>query len=106
MQLTLLHGYPDMIGRRFDWCGYGNGPASYVAAGDPLDPLPTGFSNHIDNINPAMTVSGNYIVYGKPSAGGPRADWVLIWTQAGTPVVAGTDLSQEVVQLSGLGGKY
>jgi hypothetical protein len=29
MQLTLLHGYPDLIGKRFAFVGYGTGPASY-----------------------------------------------------------------------------
>lgn len=106
MQLTLLNGYPDRVGRRLIFCGWGNGPLSYEDTGDPIQ-LP-GYANHIDIIFPAVSVSGNYQVVGQPSVQGPRAAWVLIWKNAadGSAVSAGEDLSQETVQIGGFGGVY
>lgn len=83
MQLTLLHGYPDLIGKRSAWCGYGNGPKSYVPlTGDPL--VVPQFQYYIDNVNGSvMSVSGNYQIIAKPSGVGPRQTWAAIWRYSG-----------------------
>src|SRR5438552_3159133 len=59
MQLTLLNGYPDYIGKRFAFCGSGTGPKSYVqkaSGGDPIS-VPR-FQNYVDVIFPALSLSG------------------------------------------------
>jgi hypothetical protein len=87
MYLTLLPGYPDLIGRRFAWVGYGNGPTSYVATGDPVS-LPTAHT-FIDSIfGEFLTVSGTYVVIPLISAVGPRPTWNLIWKYATAGSVA------------------
>src|SRR5271170_1598144 len=108
MQLTLLHGYPDLIGKREAWCGYGSGPASYVqvttlGGGDPLS-VPV-FQEYIDIAFPAMTKSGTYIVYPVPVTTGIRPTWRLKWITAssGAEVAAATNLSTESVQIAGFG---
>jgi hypothetical protein len=87
MYLTLLHGYPDFIGLRFAWTGYGNGPASYATAGDPVA-LPTPLT-YIDSIfGQALTVSGTYNVIPLISSVGARPTWKLIWKYATAGSVA------------------
>lgn len=78
MQLTLFQGYPDRVGRRFIWAGYGTGPLSYAATGDSLV-LPL-FNNYIDVAFAALTDSGAYWVTPLPSGLGPRASWVLLYS--------------------------
>lgn len=109
MQLTLLHGYPDLVGKRAIWCGYGSGPASYlggVSAGDTITGLP--FQFYIDSIFPAVSVSGTYLVVAQRSVEGARATFKLRWfTMVGmTEVTNATDLSAQKVNLSGFGGSY
>jgi hypothetical protein len=93
MQITLNPGYPDLIGRRFAWAGYGNGPSSYVVGGDQLF-LP-GYNNYIDAVfGPVYSVSGNYLVTPIPSNVGSRKTWYLKWypaaqTDAGVPLSLG-----------------
>jgi hypothetical protein len=91
MNLTLLKGYPDFIGKRQAWAGYGNGPSSYVAGGDPIV-LPQ-YGGYIDAVfGPVYSVSGNYLVTPIPSGAGPRQTWKLKWSPAqlaGTPLVLG-----------------
>src|SRR5712664_996001 len=79
MQITFLKGYPDYVGKRFIWCGYGNGPASYVVGGDPL--YFSRFNNYIDIVESSgvQTISGNFTVAAVPSAVGARAAWKLKW---------------------------
>jgi len=107
MQVTLLHGYPDYIGRRFAFVGYGNGPASYVTGGDPV--ALSRYDNYIDDIaGDGLTASGNYIARAI-SAAGPRATFKLKWYPIATPgteVSPGTNLSAEVLTISGFGGVY
>jgi hypothetical protein len=110
MQLTFLQGYPDYVGKRFNFAGYGNGPASYVATGDPIA-LPR-FNNYIDVVFPALSVSGAYRVEALPSGYGPRQTWSLLWSgvlgtvasvaqnAAGTGMTAGT----YIVNATGGGG--
>jgi hypothetical protein len=87
MQLTLLHGYPDFVGLRCTWCGYGSGPSSLLSTGDPIS-LPR-YNYYIDAIGGNFrSVSGTYDVIGQPAAVGPRASWSLIWRFATTGSVA------------------
>jgi hypothetical protein len=109
MKLTLLHGYPDYIGKRMAICGYGTGPTSYVqlaSGGDVV--LAPRYQNYFDVLFPAMSKSGTYIVYPFPTAVGARATWALKWVTAstGAEVSAAVDLSAEQVQLGGFGGVY
>ncbi len=106
MQLTMLAGYPDRVGKRFVWAGFGVGPTSYATGGDTVA-LP-GFQNYIDAMFGDLTVSGTYYVRSIPSVAGPRATWKVKWfiTSSGAEVTAGTNLSAETVMLSGLGGVY
>ncbi len=106
MNLILNSGYPDRIGKRFAFAGYGVGPTSYnTTTKDPIA-LP-GYQNYIDSLNIGYTVSGTYRVVPKPSTIGARATWVLVWyTQAGVEVTNATNLSAEKVILSGFGGVY
>ena len=111
MQLTLLHGYPDNIGRRLTFVGYGNGPKSYVqvatAGGGDKVTVPR-FQFYIDAIGGGLTVSKTYYVQPYPSGVGPRQTWALKWVVTATNAEAGAgiDLSAEQVQLAGLGGQY
>lgn len=107
MQVTLLHGYPDYIGKRFAWAGYGNGPKSYVTGGDPVT-LP-GFQNYIDIVFASgFSLSKLYNVDPVNSANGQRATWKMIWVvfSTGLEVANGVDLSAETVQIGGFGGTY
>lgn len=107
MQLTLLKGYPDLIGKRFAWVGYGSGPASYSqTTADPLA-LPQ-YQTYIDSCFEGTSISGTYIVRAIPSALGARATWKLRWyvVSTGAEVGNGVSLAAESVQLSGFGGRY
>jgi hypothetical protein len=107
MQLTMLTGYPDNVGRRHIWAGYGNGPANYQqAAKDPL--AQPRFQFYFDTVFPAVTTSGTYIVYGIASGVGARLEWTLKWVVAatGAEVANGTNLSAQHVQLGGFGGQF
>jgi hypothetical protein len=90
MQLTFFHGYPDYVGKRFIFAGYGYGPASYVSTGDPIV-LPR-YDNYIDVVFEAVTADGLYTVNAIPSGLGPRATWNLLWT-ANAGVVASVAIS-------------
>lgn len=109
MQLTLLNGYPDLVGKRAIWSGYGTGPTSYTGGttgGDTITGLP--FQFYIDAIFCAVAVSGTYVVLGQRSKTGHRATFKLRWfTLVGmTEVTNATDLSAEKINLSGFGGSY
>lgn len=81
MNLTLLKGYPDFVGKRATFAGYGNGPSSYVTGGDPLV-LPL-YNYYTDAVfSPVYSVSGNYQVMPIPAAVGPRQAWKLKWMPA------------------------
>ena len=107
MQLKMLDGYPDLVGRRSIFCGYGNGPKPYVTGGDPLT---TGqFNYYIDSVDSSdLTVSGTYYCLPIQSKVGPRPTWKLKWIVAATNVEAanGLDLSAEQIQVSGKGGIF
>jgi hypothetical protein len=119
MQLTLLKGYPDFVGKRATFVGYGNGPASYTqftaatapaagAGGDPLTfPLPNYYIDSVDS-NGQTTVSGTYYIRAVSSGVGPRQRWTLIWIVAATNAQAGAaaNLSAEQIQIGGKCGQY
>jgi hypothetical protein len=103
MLLTLLHGYPDLIGRKFAWVGYGNGPTSYVTTGDPVSlPLPY---TYIDAIfGGTITVSGTYYVTPSISQIVTRPAWKLIWNYATAGSVA--SVAQNVAGTGMTAGTY
>lgn len=89
MRLTLLQGYPDLIGRRQAFTGYGNGPVSYVSGGDPI--ILPGYETYIDEVfGPVFSASGNYLGYPIPSGVGPRNTWKLRWSAASTSSSGGS----------------
>ncbi len=107
MNLVLLKGYPDKIGRRQAFVGTGIGPKSYSqTTRDPV--LLPQFQNYIDVLHGGITVSGTYTVQAIPSAAGPRATWKLRWIvfATGAEVANAVDLSAESVVLGGLSGQY
>ena len=115
MQITLLHGYPDDIGKRFAWCGYGKGPKSYPNTGSTIgDPLQLpGYQYYIDSVESTgvLTTDGTYIVFFQPQAVGARQAFNARWfafTSSGVGAEASnaTDLSSKSIQISGLGGTY
>jgi len=107
MQVTLLNGYPDLIGKRSSWAGYGNGPTSYSQTVGDMIELP-GFQYYIDAVFGGVSVSGTYFVIAQPSAQGPRGTWYLKWftSSTGAEVSNAVNLSAEKVQIGGLGGSY
>lgn len=108
MNVTLLHGYPDYVGKRFIWAGYGIGPSSYSQTTGDAFVVP-GFQYQIDTVQSGgLSVSGTYFVRAKPSLGGARATWVLKWyvTSTNAEVANAVDLSAETVQFGGFGGRY
>jgi hypothetical protein len=109
MQLTFLHGYPDYVGKRFIFAGYGTGPVSYLATGDPIV-LPR-YDNYIDTAFPALTLSGNYEVRFAPSTSGSRAIQSAFWFYSGkqgvvsvTQNVAGTGMTPGTYVANATGG--
>jgi hypothetical protein len=108
MQLTLLKGYPDYVGRRATFVGYGTGPASYSQATfDPLTiPLPNWY---IDAVGSSVnSVSGTYYVRSQPAGIGARQAWVLVWyvTATNAQVANAVNLSAEKIQIGGNCGQY
>jgi len=108
MQLTLLRGYPDFVGKRATFVGWENGPASYSQATGDVVTLPQR-NYYIDAVNGGATnsVSGNFYVRSQSSGVGPRMTWALIWyTSLGVQVANGVNLSAEQVQIGGNCGQY
>lgn len=119
MQLTLLKGYPDFVGKRATFVGFGNGPASYtqVAAatapaaatgGDQIIlPLPNYYIDSIDSSG-QLSVSGTYFVRVITSGVGARQTFRLMWfvTATNAQVAASTNLSAESIQIGGKFGQY
>src|SRR5512146_3143911 len=106
MDVTLNQGYPDRVGRRYIFCGSAVGPSSYTTGGEVLNIGQ--FNNYIDAVFPARSVSGTYILYGVPSAVGPRATWkaFIVTASTGAQVGSGTDLSAEKFVVGGFAGVY
>jgi hypothetical protein len=107
MVLILNHGYPDLVGKRSAFCGYGNGPKSYVTGGDPVQT--NQFQYYIDSVEgQSLTVDGLYYGLPIPSTVGPRATWKMKWIVASTnvEVANGVNLSASQMVVSGMGGTY
>ncbi len=101
-----LEGYPDYVGKRFNWAGYGSGPSSYTTGG--IDLVLPRYNNYIDLVIPSTTVSGTYSVVGIPSVNNGRATWKLKWIvfATGAEVANAVDLSAERLRVGGFGGVY
>jgi hypothetical protein len=108
MQLTLLKGYPDFVGKRATFVGWGNGPAVYhQATGDVVTlPMP---NYYIDALFGGVnSVSGAYFVRAQSVGVGARQKWALFWyTAAGASVPDNSVLlAGEQIQIGGLCGQY
>ena len=121
MQVTLLHGYPDYIGKRQAWVGTGNGPASYTGGNSPTDTLVIDrYQFYVDAITEiSISASGTYYAMAQPSVipiatasqgslPNPRATWSIRYftTTNGAEVNNGTNLSAEKFTVSGFGGQF
>ncbi len=108
MQLNFLSGYPDMVGRRRIFCGYGSGPSSYSqATGDVL--YVPGYETYMDVVFPTpQDPTGTYYAQPRPSVVGPRGTWSLHWfvVSTGAEVSDTTDLSGYSLQVGAFGGQY
>lgn len=119
MQVTLLHGYPDLVGRRRMYTAFGVGPTSYVqygvgppvVGGDVLTGLP--FQTYIDSLQGAYSSDGTIFAMPIPNATGPRQTWRFRYfnVSASTPgigaeVTAATNLSTKNFQFFFIGGQY
>jgi hypothetical protein len=112
MQITFLKGYPDYVGKRFIWAGFGNGPASYAntgtnaTSGDVI--VFPRFQNYIDLVLGDFSVSGTYYVHAQQATVGARPAWRLRWYVAATnaEVANLVNLSAEQIQIGGFGGVY
>lgn len=106
MQLTLLKGYPDLIGRRQAFVGYGNGPASYTAGTDDPVTIP-GYERYIDVLfGGIISTDGTTVAIAHPSGYGARQTWNLQYYVASSMAQASGNLSGKVFQVGGLGGEY
>jgi hypothetical protein len=116
MQLTLLKGYPDAIGRRKLVVGFGTGPTSYVggvAGGDALTGLPFQWYSDCLLNGPIISVSGNFVAIAQYSGVGGRQTIKLRYfafaatsPAIGAEVSNTTNLSAEKFQVALLGGLY
>jgi hypothetical protein len=111
MQLTRINnGYPDYIGKRQAFVGYGFGPTSYLQAASGGDTISVQrYDYYVDYFAPALTSDGTYIVYPFPAVStAGRQTWALKWVTAstGAEVSSGTNLSGESVILGGFVGSY
>jgi hypothetical protein len=108
MQLTLLKGYPDLIGRRQAFCGFGTGPASYSQTTGDVVASPA-YERYFDTIhNTPQDPTGTYYAQARPAAVGPRAAWSLHWivVATGLEVANAVNLSTFSLQVDGLMGEY
>lgn len=107
MNITLLKGYPDLIGKREAFVGFGSGPSSYLqSTGDPL--VSPKFQFFFDAVFSAMSVSKTYYVRFYPSGTGARQTWIAKWyvVATGAETADAVNLSAEKVQIGGFGGSY
>lgn len=107
MNLTIQQGYPDNIGRKEAFVGYGTGPASYSqTTGDPLAQF--AFQKFYDAVDTAVSVSGTYYARAVPDGAGPRQNWKLKWyvTATNAEVANGVNLSAETMTVFGFCSRY
>ena len=108
MLLTLMPGYPDLIGRRAAFVGTGTGPTSYTGGttgGDPIT-IPGKYLDVVLEVPQDPT--GTYYAVARPSFAGPRATWVLRYyaTSNSVEVSNSTNLSAVNFVVSGFYGEY
>ncbi len=108
MQLTLLKGYPDLIGRKQVVVGFGNGPKPYSQAnGDPVT-IP-GYERYIEMLfGGVMSTDKSTIAIAQPGGYGPRQTWSLFYYVASSNarVSDAADLSALVFQIGGITSEY
>lgn len=106
MQITLLNGYPDFMGRRMAFAGYGNGPSNYTAGADDPITVP-GYERYIDSVaGGVISTDGTTVAMAHPSGYGPRQTWNLQYYVASSMAQASGDLSGKVFQIGGFFGNY
>lgn len=112
MQVTLLHGYPDLVGRRRLIVAFGNSVTPYTqgsAGGDAITGLP--FQFYIDSIpGVAISTDGTIIAIPQVTATGARQTWKFRYFNFTTSGV-GVELSTGVItpksfQFFLIGGTY
>jgi len=98
--------YPDFVGKRAIFTGYGTGPVSSSnTVGDVLSvALP---SYYVDAFLDGASIDGLYTVIGFPTAITPRSPINLFYyTKAGAQVTPGTNLSGSTFMISCFVGQY
>lgn len=106
MQLTLLQGYPDLVGRRANFAGSGVGPTSYNQTTGDVVSIPR---QYIDVLfGGVQDTTGTYTLQARPSLAGSRASWALHWfvTATGAEVANAVNLSAFSVVVGGFYGQY
>lgn len=97
MQLTLFPGYPDLMGRRMAFVGYGPAPTTYsnnaTTGGDTL--FVPGYDSYIDCVlEIPLDPTGTAFGVAQPSIAGPRATWkIFYYTAAGAQVTTASQLT-------------
>jgi hypothetical protein len=110
MILTMVNGYPDYIGYRQAFAGYGTGPKSYDATTGDVVTLSNN-RRFIDVLfGGVQSLSGTYTVFARPSGSGERQTWALHWfttaNMTEVTTVSATNLSAETVQIGGFCGQF
>lgn len=108
MQLTMLKGYPDLIGRRQAFVGTAVGPASYNATAGDVVAAP-GYERYIDSIlDVSQDPTGTYNGQARPSVAGGRATWTVHYylVSSGAEVGNGVNLSAFNFTVAGFMGEY
>jgi hypothetical protein len=102
----MFPGYPDLIGRRAAFVGYGPGPVSYTAAVGDVITIPGKYIDSIGEVS--LDSTGTYYGVAKPSFAGPRATWTIYYYTAstGAPLTGPTNLSAINFVISGFYGEY
>ena len=107
MQITLFPGYPDLMGRRQAFVGYGAAPTTYSSSvGDQI--VIPGYEKYIDCIlEIPLDSTGTAYGVAKPSFAGPRATWnIIYYTAAGALVTTASQLAGLNFVVSGFFGEY
>ena len=107
MLLTLMPGYPDLIGRRAVFVGTGVGPAVYNSTTGDIITIPGKYIDIVLEVPQDPT--GAYYAVARPSFAGPRATWALHYfpsTSASEVANNSTALAAINFVVSGFYGEY